>query len=318
MKAIVLRAYGDTDCLTIEHRPVPEPAPGEITINVAFAGVGFVDTLVRTGVFPFAQLPLTPGFEVSGIVRAIGEGVTAFSPGQHVAAMLTDFTSGGGMGGYAEVARAKAALTITLQKYDDLALAAATIVNGATAFMAFEGLRKGAIVTVSGASGGLGQCLIAAAAYAGAEQIIAISGNAERAPTLKRLGATEIVSTDDFIASNRLIDAAFDTVGGPIRLHMARQMNVTGRLVLLGNVSGEDVQLSGDDIWLRSLTIEGITTGSLSALMPDRVAAAAQGATANARTRPTAFTIVDLDQAGDAHRMIEDRRGPGKVVLRIS
>ena len=317
MKAVVLRAYGDTDCLAIEHLPVPEPARGEITINVAFAGVSFVDTLVRTGAFPFAQLPLTPGFEVSGTVRAIGEGVTAFSLGQHVAALLTDFT-GGGMGGYAEVARAKAALTIALQDHDDSALAAATIVNGATAFMAFEGLRKGSIVAVSGASGGLGQCLIAAAAHAGAGQIIAISGSAERAATLKRLGATEIISTDDFTAGDRSIDAAFDTVGGPIRLHLARRLDTAGRLVLLGNASGEDMRLSGDDIWLRSLKVEGITTGSLSLLMPDHVAAAARGAIANARTRPTAFTILDLDQAGDAHRMIEDRRGPGKIVLRIS
>ena len=317
MKAVVVRNYGDADRLTIEDRPVPDPAPGEITIDVAFSGVGFVDTLVRSGVFTFAGLPLTPGIEVSGTVRAVAQDVSGFLPGQRVVALLTDFTDGG-MGGYAEVARAKAALTVALHEEDDLALAAATIVNGATAFMAFEGMRKGASVAISGASGGLGQCLLAAAAHAGAGQVLAISGNAERIPTLKKLGATEVVTVDDFAAQQHAIDAGFDTVGGAVRLHLLRRMNTGGRLVLLGNASGKDVPLSGDDIWLRSLKVEGIATGGLSPAMADRIADAGRAAIANARTRPTAFTMLDLDQAGEAHRMIEEGRGPGKIVLRIA
>lgn len=317
MKTIVLRGYGDPSCLLIEDHPVPEPAAGEITIDVAFAGVGFVDTLVRSGVFDFAKPPLTPGIEVSGSVREVGVGVTGLSPGQRVAALLTDFTDGG-MGGYADVARAKAALAVVLQEEDDQALAAATIVNGATAFIACEGVETGATVAVSGASGGLGQCLIAAASHAGAGQIIAISGNAARIAMLEKLGATQVVSADELAAGHLPIDAAFDTVGGSTRQHLLRRLNAAGRLVLLGNASGENVSLPGDDIWLRSLKVEGISAGGLSPTMPGRIAAAGHRAIVNARTNPTAFAILDFDQVAEAHEMVETGQGPGKIVLRVA
>jgi len=317
MKTIKIRNFGEADRLVLEDSPVPRPGSGEITIDVAFAGVGFVDTLVRSGVFDFAVPPLVPGIEVAGTVREVGDGVTGLAQGQRVAALLTDFTNGG-MGGYAEVALAKAALAITLDEADDLASAAATIVNGATAFMAMEGLAPGATVAISGASGGLGQCLVAAAKASEAGAIIALSGSPARAATLSRLGATEILTPEHFLNEEGLIDAAFDTVGGTMRLHMLRRLRMAGRLVLLGNASGQDVQLSGDDIWLRSLRIEGLATGGLSPSMPDRINAAARRAIADARVRPPAFAVLDLEQAVDAHRMIENREGPGKLVLKVA
>lgn len=317
MKAIKIRSFGEADRLVLENSLEPRPGPGEITIDVAFAGVGFVDTLVRSGVFDFAVPPLVPGIEVAGTVREIGDGVAGLAQGQRVGALLTDFTDGG-MGGYAEVALAKAALVITLDEADDLASAAATIVNGATAFMAMEGLAPGATVAISGASGGLGQCLVAAAKASEAGAIITLSGSPARAATLSRLGATEILTPEHFLNEGRDIDAAFDTVGGTMRLHMLRRLRMAGRLVLLGNASGEDVQLSGDDIWLRSLRVEGLATGGLSPAMPDRINAAARRAIADARVRPPAFAILDLEQAVDAHRIIENREGPGKLVLKVA
>lgn len=317
MKAIILRTFGDADRLMLEVRTAPDPGPGEITIDVAFAGVGFVDTLVRSGVLTFATLPFTPGIEVAGTVRAIGDGVAGFVHGQRVAALLTDFTEGG-MGGYAEVTRAKAALTIALDQDDDLATAAATAVNGATAFMAMEGLAAGAGVAISGASGGLGQCLVAAAAVAGAAEIIAISSNSKRSPTLSRLGATAVVAPDAFASHESGIDVAFDTVGGAMRPQMQRRLRQGGRLVLLGNASGEDLHLAGDDIWLRSLRVEGMSTGGLSPSYPQRIAAAARQAIAAAKLRPPAFAVLNFEQAAEAHQLIESRDGPGKFVLKIA
>lgn len=283
---------------------------------MAYAGVGLVDSLVRTGAFSFVKLPVTPGIEVSGIVRAVGEGVDGFKVGQRVAALLNDFTDGG-MGGYAEVARAKAALTVGLADNDDLATAAATVVNGATAFLAMAGTAPGATVAISGASGGLGQSLVAAAAHCGARQIIAVSGNFDRETTLKRLGASTVLASQAFAAGHEGIDAAFDTVGGQTRLQMMRRLRPSGRLVLLGNASGDDASLSGDEIWLRSLKVEGVSTGALASLTPGRIADAAQAAIRDARHRPVAFATLDLDQAITAHRMLEARQGPGKLVLRV-
>jgi NADPH:quinone reductase len=317
MKAIIIREFGEVDRLTVEDIQEPKPEPDEITIDVAYAGVGFVDTLVRAGKFDFVRLPVTPGIEVSGHVRASGEGVTGFSRGQPVAALLTDFSSGG-MGGYAQVARAKAALTIPLTAEYDLATAAATIVNGATAFMALEGAIQGKTVAISGASGGLGQCLIAAAVASGAAKIIAVSGSPARHAALLRAGASMVVTPTDLEEMPDSLEAAFDTVGGDMRLTLLRKLNPSGRLVLLGNASGADSALPGDDIWLRQLKIEGLSTGGLSHLFPARIIKAAQAALLATIGRTPDMDIVDFDDAKEAHRALENRQGPGKFVLKLS
>ncbi len=257
-----------------------------------------------------------PGLEVSGKVKALGEGVTGFTVGQPVAALLTDFTSGG-MGGYAQFACAKAALTVPLGPEDDLAIAAATLVNGATAFMATESLRRGTAVAINGASGGLGQSLLTATAELGASEIIAISGNPGAADTLRRAGATHVVAPGDFATDKQTFDAAFDVVGGKPRIDLLRRLKQGGRLVILGNASGDDTHLSGDDIWLRNLKVEGLTTGGLSHIDPDRIVTAARAALAAAARRPQPFAILTLEEAAEAHRALEARQGPGKFVLRI-
>ncbi|MCB8822934.1 quinone oxidoreductase family protein [Microvirga rosea] len=318
MKAIVIREFGNASQLKLDHVSPPEAGPGEVTIDVAYAGVGFVDTLLRAGKFAFAKLPLIPGIEVSGFVRTVGEGVTNLAPGQKVAALLTDFTvGGGGMGGYAEVARAKAALTIPLASEDDLVAAAAIIVNGATAVMAVGSLEPGARVAISGASGGLGQCLIAAAKAAGAAEIIAISSKVTHHETLIRAGATKAITADDVENLTDNLDAAFDTVGGEFRLGLLRHLKTRGRLVLLGNASGMDTPLPGDEIWLRSLQIEGFATGGLSSLFPDRVADAARAALSLDHRSMGEIAVLDLHKAGDAHTALQTRQGPGKFVLRV-
>jgi NADPH:quinone reductase len=316
MKAIIIREFGDVDCLLIEEVSEPKPAPDEITIDVAYAGIGFVDTLVRAGKFDFVKLPVTPGIEVSGHVRASGQNVEGFAKGQSVAALLTDFTSGG-MGGYAQITRAKAALTIQLSAEYDLAIAAATIVNGATAFMAMEGGIEGNTVAISGASGGLGQSLITAAASCGATKIIAVSGNPARYAALVRAGAHRVVSPNDLATMKESIDAAFDTVGGNVRLGLLRHLKPSGRLVLLGNASGADSALPGDDIWLRHLKIEGLSTGGLSHLFPARIAKAAQVALSTAIGRTNDITIIDFEDVKEAHRGFENPQGNGKFVFKV-
>ncbi|WP_262299857.1 quinone oxidoreductase family protein [Microvirga sesbaniae] len=318
MKAIVIREFGNVGQLKVDHVPPLEAGPGEVTIDVAYAGVGFVDTLLRSGRFDFVKLPVIPGIEVSGYVRAVGEGVTNLTIGQKVAALLTDFTvQGGGMGGYGEVARAKAALTVPLDPRDDLVTAAAIIVNGATAVMAVGSLVPGAKVAISGASGGLGQCLIAAAKAAGAAEIIAISSKVTHHKSLIRAGATRAITADDFGNLMDDLDAAFDTVGGELRLRLLRRLKTRGRFVLLGNASGMDTALSGDEIWLRSLQIEGFATGGLSSLFPDRIAAAARAALSFNHHSVGEIAVLDLHAAGDAHLALETRQGPGKFVLRV-
>ena len=95
MKAVVVSRFGGPEVLAVEEQAEPRPGPGEITIAVRYAGVGFVDTLFRSGHFRFLAPPFTPGIEVAGDVLEIGEDVTGLEPGQGVAALLNDFFRGG-------------------------------------------------------------------------------------------------------------------------------------------------------------------------------------------------------------------------------
>ncbi|WP_165977731.1 alcohol dehydrogenase catalytic domain-containing protein [Nonomuraea diastatica] len=105
MRAVVVQQPGTVDALEPGEVPAPAPGSGEITIEVEYAGVGFVDTLFRAGAFDFPT-PFIPGIEVTGRVREVGDGVTGFEAGQPVGALLNDFGRAPRAGGYAEVATA--------------------------------------------------------------------------------------------------------------------------------------------------------------------------------------------------------------------
>ncbi|MDP9810183.1 NADPH2:quinone reductase [Rhizobium tibeticum] len=315
MKAILLESFGGPDRLQLKEIANPQPGAGQVSIDVAFAGVGFVDTLIRAGRFDFVPLPITPGIEVSGRIRALGPGVTGFTVGQPVAALLTDFTRAG-LGGYAEIALAQAALTVPLPPGMDLAIAAATVVNGATAIMATEAMPQGVTVAISGASGGLGRSLIIAARAAGAARIVAISSKSDLEKELQLLGASEVVSPVQFAVAEVNLDFAFDTVGGELRLSMLRALKAGGQLMVLGNASGSDSRISADEIWLRNISVAGLSTGGLSHLAPERIAAAAWRALDIVRSDIAKPTILPLARAEEAHHRLESGLG-GKIVLAV-
>src|SRR4051795_517883 len=101
MRAIVIEEFGGPEVLRVADVPEPQPGPGEVTIDVAYAGVNFADVKSRSQGYRVESLPFRPGLEVSGTIRAVGDGVTGFTPGQEVAAFLNG-------GGYAEVVTAPA------------------------------------------------------------------------------------------------------------------------------------------------------------------------------------------------------------------
>lgn len=110
MRGISLSGFGDPDVLTPVDAPVPQPGPGEVTVDVAAAAVGLVDVLFRRGdLAEITTLPYTPGIEVAGRLRAIGPGVAGLTVGQSVVTLSRP--SGGG---YAEVAVASAQATVPL------------------------------------------------------------------------------------------------------------------------------------------------------------------------------------------------------------
>ncbi|MEU3185868.1 zinc-binding dehydrogenase [Streptomyces sp. NPDC006923] len=313
MRAIVVHETGPADVLRLADIPVPRPGPGEIAIDVEYAGVGFVDTLLREGIVPM-PLPFVPGIEVTGRVRGTGPGVEGWRPGRPVAALLNDFGRTARAGGYAEVAVAAADLAVPLPDDADLAAVAAALSNGVTAWMALHDLARicpGETVLVLGASGGLGGITAGLARVLGAGRVIGVLGTdsaAKRSAALEA-GCTEVITAMELpdspagpgpgqdperdagqepgqvrglgigqglgLGIGRGIDVAVDPVGGHLRSKALDDLAPFGRLVIVGGASGVDEPLSGDLIWQDTKSVMGLNVDGIAHLAPARVADAA-------------------------------------------
>lgn len=169
MKAVTIPEFGEAEVLRVEQMPVPEPGPGQVSIDVAYAGANFAEVLYRRGVVD-VPLPFVPGIEVSGRIRALGEGVTDLTVGQPVAA-LTIVDSGG----YAEVVVTFADLVAPLDGLGiGLGVAAALPSNSTTAFLVLDRVARiepGDRVLVHAAAGGVGSQLGQAARLLGGQAV---------------------------------------------------------------------------------------------------------------------------------------------------
>ena len=326
MRAVIVNEPGPAEVMQVATLPEPEPGTGEISIDVAYAGVGFVDTLFRSGAFDLG-LPFTPGIEVAGRVRAVGPGVIDLQAGQPVAALLNDFGRGARAGGYAEVAVARADLSVVLDEDSDLATAAAVLANGTTAWLALVEMARvqaGDNVLVLGASGGLGGITAGIARSLGVGRVIGVVGSEARRSAAVGAGCTDTLLAGELpeavgeLTGGAGVDVAVDTVGGRLRRAAFDQLAELGRLVVVGNVSGEDVPLSGDTLWHGTKAALGLSLGGIAHLMPEQVATAAMSVLEQVRTGatvPSPASILPLDEAPVAHRALETRSAPAKIVL---
>jgi NADPH2:quinone reductase len=282
MRAVVVAAPGPAESLQIVELSPPSPGPGELSVDVEFAGVGFVDTLFRAGAFQL-PMPLTPGIEVSGRVRDVGPDVVGFQVGQPVAALLNDFDRGPRAGGYAEVAVAHASMAVALPEDVDLARVAAVLVNGVTAWIALHNLARLHVddnVLVLGASGGLGSIASRLAAVHPARRVIGVVGNVAKRSSAAAACTDVILASDLDTAVNELTDGrgvnvVIDPVGGELRIQAFEQLAPFGRHVVLGNASGRDQPISGDAAWLASRQLIGFSLGGVAHLMPEQISTAA-------------------------------------------
>jgi NADPH2:quinone reductase len=322
MRAVVVKRPGPVEALEVLEVAEPSPGPGEVTVEVAYAGVGFVDTLFRSGAFE-VPVPFTPGIEVAGHVRAVGEGVTGFEVGQPVAAMLNDFGRGWRAGGYAEVAVAHASMTTRLPENADLARVAAVLINGVTAWLALHDLARlgvGDDVLVLGASGGLGGTAGRLAAIHPARRVIGmVGGDPER--LAGDPAWTDVVTAAD-LGTNTVgnVDVVIDPVGGESRARAYEHLAPLGRLIVVGNASGEDRAITADSAWLNSRQVLGFSLGGVAHLMPERVGVAMSavvGLLHRGVLREPEPSIVPLDRAAEVHHALETRTAPAKTILAL-
>jgi NADPH2:quinone reductase len=322
VRAAVVHHPGPPSALTIEDREPPQPDDGEIAIDVAYAGVGFVDTLLRSGAFPLVP-PFVPGIEVTGTVRALGAGVDGFTLGQPVAALLNDFGRVQRAGGYAQVAIAHSSLAVDLPDRADLPRITAALVNGVTAWLALRDIARvdsSDTVVVTGAGGGLGGTVVRLAALLPASRVV---GVVSHDPTRAPAECTDVVLTGDLETglAEEAVDVVIDSVGGHLRRQLFDHLAPFGRLVVLGNASGEDVALSSDAAWHGTRTVTGLSLGGIAHSHPAAVRAALRAVVdvvARGQLAEPMPDIQPLTRVSAVHEAIGSRSAPAKTVLDVA
>ena len=328
MRAVVVEELGAPEVLQLREVSEPQPGPGQVAIEVAYAGVNFAEIKARSIGYRVTGLPFVPGLEVSGRIRALGEGVaegeSGFTVGRPVVALLDG-------GGYAEVAIASAARTFALPDGLDLRAAAAlpTVLPTAHALVHDAGrLRTGESVLVQGAAGGVGTVLGQVAELAGAGAVYGVVSSADKAEYALQFGYDQVFVGDDFdrqlaaATDGRGVDLALDSVGGKTWQRSLDSLARYGRLVSFGNASDAGPWSAGAaDLAGNALSVSAFSILSLAAADPERLrrlTASAFALAASDGVRLPVTAEFPLAGAADAHRLVESRSSTGKLLLRIA
>lgn len=304
----------------------PVPGPGEVAIDVAFAGVNFIDIMARRGDPGYAAgWPYLPGLEVAGTVRAVGADVGEPRVGDRVAA----FTAGGGL---AEVAIAPAVLTAEVPPAVSLELAAAAPLMLSTAVLLLESvvrLRAGESVLLHSAGGGVGSAVPQVAAALGGGLRVGTVGSPAKVPGALAAGWDHVVPNDTSAAPaiRKLAPGGIDVILDPTgtqNLDLDLAVAAPGaRVVLFGNPGGGTPaalppvgRLIGGNVG-----ILGFSASSLSRTRPTAVGGALRRSLsllAGGEVRLEVTVVPGLNAVREVHDLMAARRGSGKYVARIA
>jgi len=323
MRAVTIPEFGSADVLRVATLDAPEPGRGEIAIDVAFAGVNHADIHMRRGAVS-VPLPYVPGIEVSGHVRALGEGVEGPAIGAPVAALT--IVAGGGC---AEVVVTDALLVAELAPDADLAVAAVLPSNSASAIFVLERVARmlaGETVLVHAAAGGVGRQLGQVARMLGAGMVVGAVGSARRVATARAFGYDEVVVRDQLtrevarLTGGAGFDIVVDPIGGDTRRLSFDVLGNGGRLIAMGEVASTD-GFTTDELWRHRKSIVGFNLAEISATRPELVGHALRRAVAALvadRLREDVRDRIALERVADAHRLLESGGGhSGRIVLAV-
>lgn len=315
------------DHLELQPWRIAAPAIGEVRVRVAYSAVSFGDIMLRRHVFRQRPAVAVPGYEVVGTIDAVGAGVTAMRPGDRVAALLE-------YGGNARHALVRAGDTVALPAGVDDARAAAAVLNYATALAMLEeaGLVAGDRLLVHGASGGVGSAMLDTARALGLSALGTTRGDLRRDLFGARLLDARSPSLVDDVraASGGGVRAVFDGRAGRGLWRSRAMVKRGGSLIVFGLSSlatrGPGAVL-GTAGMLASLALFRVLPGKRSAMFaidkiyrrdPARVQAWVTRAIdllAAGAIAPIVGATLPLDQAAEAHRLVETGQIVGKVVL---
>jgi NADPH2:quinone reductase len=322
MKAVLCKAYGPPESLVFEDVASPKPGAGEVVVSVKAASVNFPDVLIIQNKYQFKPpLPFSPGSELAGVVKEVGEGVTRFKPGDKVIA----FT---GHGAFAEEVKTEAARLVPLPAGMDFNSGAAFILTYGTSDHALRDrgeLKAGETLLVLGAAGGVGLAAIEIGKALGA-RVIACASSDDKLAVCREHGADETINyaTEDMrerikaLTGGKGVDVVYDAVGGAYSEPAFRSIAWRGRLLVVGFAAGDIPKLPLNLALLKGASIVGVFWGDFARREPKEFAASVRQLGqwfAEGKLKPHVSQTMPLARAAEALNLMAARKVKGKLVL---
>ena len=323
MKALVCDTLTDDfSGLSVQDVPVPEVGEGEVLVRVKAASVNFPDLLMSQGQYQMIpELPFIQGMECAGIVEAVGEGVSEFSPGDRV-------VGGNKTGAFAEFALLPASSLSLVPDNMGFAEAAAYPAAYLTAYVALvrrANLQPGETLLVHGASGGVGMAAVDVGKLLGAT-VIATSASDAKLDKVIAHGADYAINVAQgfrdkvkTLTSGRGADVIFDPVGGDVFDESVRCIAFDGRLLVVGFTSGRIPEVKANMPLIKGFSVVGVRAGEYGRRFPERGKENMEAIwkwAAEGKTRPRIHAELPLENWREAYRLLTDREVVGKVVIK--
>ena len=322
MRAITLPSPGDADALVPADVPDPVAGPGEVLVEVAATAVNRADVMQRMGRYdpPPGASPY-PGLECSGRIAALGDGVTDWAVGQEVCALLSG-------GGYAELVAVPAGQLLPVPAGVSLLDAAGLPEVVCTVWsnvFQLAALQPGELLLVHGGTSGIGTMAIQLAVQHGARVVVTV-GSAEKAARAEELGAERAIRyrDEDFVEVVRGLggaDVVLDNMGAAYLSRNVAALAVGGRLVVIGLQGGVKGELDLGVLLGKRAAVHATSLRARPAAEKAAIVAAVRARVwpwvEAGAVRPVIDTVLPLERAADAHRVLEASRHVGKVLLQV-
>jgi NADPH2:quinone reductase len=323
MRALVVEALASeyAGCRVME-LPIPEPGPGEVRVRVRAAAVNFPDLMQTRGEHQHKPpVPFVPGMEMAGDVDAVGEGVTAWKPGDAVA--------GGGRGGFGEYVVTSAAGLHRKPADMSFSQAAGYPVAYLTAYVGLVRCGRtqpGEWVLVHGAAGGVGLAAVDLARLLGAKVIAASASDEKLAVIEREYRPDAIVNVSGgfrervkAIAGGRGADVIYDPVGGDVFDESIRCIAFGGRILSIGFTSGRLPVLPVNIALIKGFSVIGVRAGEYGRQFPDKGRenqAAIWKLAEEGKVRPRVDAEYPLSGWREAFETLAQRKVVGKTIIR--
>lgn len=324
MKAIVFQEPGRIEADMIREMPMPQPGAGEVLIRVAYAGLNYADLMMRIGTYPHPKgYPLVAGLEMAGEIVALGAGVTAFAPGDRVAAFSEQ------AGAFAEYCTAPEERLIRLPDAVGFDTAAAAYIQATTAWNLLHTVsttRPGDTLLVHAIGGGVGLYLTQFAKAAGA-RVIGTVGTAGKEARALEYGADLVINREDEdfvtevmrVTDGLGVDKVVDSTGASILDRSFDTVRKLGHVVSYGEAEGKPWPNLWERLVARSLTFTRMHLGHLDYRSPEWAACvdALMKGLDDGSLRVPVEKVYPMTEADDMFNALQSRKVAGKLLLRI-